>query len=107
MDLVTDPIECFSNDENNYLKRIKLRNLLIEHEEFRHSSWYKLKYSRKKDHVWFEQSRSIKSEEEIKTLKLQNDLQLHDYLKKYLDRTTFPPEKQNKWRMYLLLICER
>lgn len=67
-----------------------LKNLLIEQEEFRHKSWYKLKYSRKKDHVWFQQSKTIKSSEEIKTLKMMNDIQLHDYLKKYLARSDIP-----------------
>ena len=69
--------------------------------------WYKYKYSRKKDHPWFEHSKTINSEEEIKTTKMQIDIQLHDYLRKFLKSKEISAQEYPKMAMSLILICER
>ena len=69
--------------------------------------WYKYKYSRKKDHPWFEHSKTIHSEEEIRTSKMQIDLQLHDYLKNFLKNKTVNSQEYTRMAMSLVMLCER
>lgn len=100
-------LEYFSHDQCAYFRRIRLRNFLLEHEGYRRQQWFRLKYSRRKDHLWFEQSRSVKSEEEIRSMQLQSDLHLHEYLRKYLTGCEFEGDKLRRMVLGLGVLCER
>ena len=102
------PINFIEKTQEVYLKKVKLRNIQISHEEFRHNRWYKLKYSRSKSHLWSSYSKGISSAEEIKTSKAILDMQLIDYLKQLLKQLKEKEGVDYEQAMRsLLLIVER
>jgi hypothetical protein len=86
MELPSVPLSFLTREEDAHLRRLRVRNVQLQHEKYRHNRWYKLKYSRSKNHIWYSATRSILSAEEIQTASTQLDLQLLDYLKKFLKR---------------------
>lgn len=95
-------------NQEAHLKKVRLRNIQIAHEEFRHNRWYKLKYSRSKNHLWVSYSKGISSAEEIKTSKALLDMQLIDYLKQLLKQLKEKESADYEQAMRsLMLIVER
>jgi hypothetical protein len=53
MDLPAIQLEFLTKEEDSHLRRLRLRNIQLEHERFRYQRWYKFKYSRGKNHIWY------------------------------------------------------
>jgi len=80
---------------------------MISHDTFRWQTWYKYKYSRRKDHPQISNIKTIKSEEEIKTSKAQVDAQLYDYVKKFISRLQQKGQIKPSVLQSLMMICQR